>query len=76
MSYMNRPGIILLREGTDSSQGKAQLVSNINACQASNISSSWVMLEKIGKMWSMYDEKSLRDLMMFALLRWNICAFF
>ncbi|CAN0387696.1 unnamed protein product [Pylaiella littoralis] len=34
MSYMNQPGIILLREGTDSSQGKAQLVSNINACQA------------------------------------------
>ena len=33
MSYMNQPGIILLREGTDSSQGKAQLVSNINACQ-------------------------------------------
>lgn len=30
---MNQPGIILLREGTDSSQGKAQLVSNINACQ-------------------------------------------
>ncbi|KAL7541879.1 hypothetical protein ACHAXR_011317 [Thalassiosira sp. AJA248-18] len=29
-----RPGIILLREGTDSSQGKAQLISNINACQA------------------------------------------
>lgn len=35
MSYMNQPGIILLREGTDSSQGKAQLVSNINACQVS-----------------------------------------
>lgn len=29
-----RPGIIVLREGTDTSQGKAQLVSNINACQA------------------------------------------
>lgn len=29
-----RPGIILLREGTDTSQGKPQLVSNINACQA------------------------------------------
>jgi len=29
-----QPGIILLREGTDTSQGKAQLVSNINACQA------------------------------------------
>lgn len=29
-----QPQIILLREGTDESQGKAQLVSNINACQA------------------------------------------
>uniref|UniRef100_A0A7S2CM60 T-complex protein 1 subunit eta n=1 Tax=Florenciella parvula TaxID=236787 RepID=A0A7S2CM60_9STRA len=29
-----QPGIILLREGTDQSQGKAQLISNINACQA------------------------------------------
>lgn len=29
-----RPGIIILREGTDTSQGKPQLVSNINACQA------------------------------------------
>jgi len=27
-----QPGIILLREGTDTSQGKAQLISNINAC--------------------------------------------
>lgn len=35
MSYMNQPGIILLREGTDTSQGKAQLISNINACQVS-----------------------------------------
>merc|ERR1719446_120758 len=26
--------IVLLKEGTDSSQGKAQLISNINACQA------------------------------------------
>ncbi len=26
--------MILLREGTDSSQGRPQLVSNINACQA------------------------------------------
>lgn len=37
MSYMNQPGIILLREGTDSSQGKAQLVSNINACEVRGI---------------------------------------
>jgi len=29
-----QPGIILLREGTDSSQGVPQLVSNINACMA------------------------------------------
>ncbi|KAL3939100.1 MAG: hypothetical protein SGARI_001494 [Bacillariaceae sp.] len=29
-----RPGIIILREGTDTSQGTPQLVSNINACQA------------------------------------------
>lgn len=34
---MNQPGIILLREGTDSSQGKAQLVSNINACQVGGV---------------------------------------
>eukprot|EP00638_Chattonella_subsalsa_P007728 CAMPEP_0117763492 /NCGR_PEP_ID=MMETSP0947-20121206/18690_1 /TAXON_ID=44440 /ORGANISM="Chattonella subsalsa, Strain CCMP2191" /LENGTH=622 /DNA_ID=CAMNT_0005585249 /DNA_START=33 /DNA_END=1902 /DNA_ORIENTATION=+ len=34
MSYMLQPQIILLREGTDTSQGKGQLVSNINACQA------------------------------------------
>lgn len=29
-----QPQIILLKEGTDSSQGKPQIVSNINACQA------------------------------------------
>jgi len=34
MSYMLQPQIILLKEGTDTSQGKAQLVSNINACCA------------------------------------------
>jgi len=27
-----QPQVILLREGTDTSQGKAQLISNINAC--------------------------------------------
>mmetsp|Transcript_3228 Transcript_3228/g.4893 ORF Transcript_3228/g.4893 Transcript_3228/m.4893 type:complete len:630 (-) Transcript_3228:55-1944(-) len=32
--FGTRPGIILLREGTDSSQGKPQLISNMNACQA------------------------------------------
>eukprot|EP00047_Mylnosiga_fluctuans_P001740 m.221712 g.221712 ORF g.221712 m.221712 type:complete len:568 (+) comp10637_c0_seq1:62-1765(+) len=31
---MMRPGIILLKEGTDTSQGKGQLISNINACQS------------------------------------------
>lgn len=30
---MLQPTILLLREGTDTSQGKAQLISNINACQ-------------------------------------------
>lgn len=33
MSYMMQPQIILLKEGTDTSQGKGQLISNINACQ-------------------------------------------
>lgn len=31
---MMQPQIILLKEGTDTSQGKAQLISNINACVA------------------------------------------
>ncbi|KAK9840343.1 hypothetical protein WJX74_007905 [Apatococcus lobatus] len=31
---MMQPQIILLRDGTDSSQGKPQLISNINACMA------------------------------------------
>jgi T-complex protein 1 subunit eta len=34
MSQFLQPGIILLKEGTDTSQGKAQLISNINACNA------------------------------------------
>jgi T-complex protein 1 subunit eta len=34
MSRLLRPPIILLREGTDSSQGLPQLISNINACHA------------------------------------------
>jgi T-complex protein 1 subunit eta len=29
-----QPQIILLREGTDTSQGKSQIVSNMNACMA------------------------------------------
>lgn len=31
---LQQPQIILLKEGTDTSQGKAQVVSNINACMA------------------------------------------
>jgi len=31
---MMRPNIILLKDGTDTSQGKPQIISNINACQA------------------------------------------
>ncbi|KAM0054197.1 putative chaperonin TCP-1, chaperonin Cpn60/TCP-1 family, groEL-like equatorial domain superfamily [Helianthus debilis subsp. tardiflorus] len=34
MTSMMQPQIILLKEGTDTSQGKPQLVSNINACMA------------------------------------------
>jgi len=30
---MLQPGIILLKEGTDTSQGVGQLISNINACE-------------------------------------------
>lgn len=33
MSNMLQPGIILLCEGTDTSQGTPQLISNINACE-------------------------------------------
>ena len=31
---VQQPQIILLKDGTDTSQGKAQLISNINACCA------------------------------------------
>lgn len=34
MSQFIKPNIILLKDGTDSSQGKGQIISNINACQA------------------------------------------
>ncbi|ORX52946.1 hypothetical protein BCR36DRAFT_582356 [Piromyces finnis] len=34
MNSLMQPQIILLREGTDTSQGKGQLLSNINACIA------------------------------------------
>ena len=46
---MMQPQIILLKEGTDTSQGKAQLISNINACQAvrpangTDAASTWLM---------------------------------
>lgn len=33
-SIEQQPQIILLKEGTDTSQGKAHVVSNINACTA------------------------------------------
>jgi T-complex protein 1 subunit eta len=31
---MVRPNIVLLKDGTDTSQGKPQIISNINSCQA------------------------------------------
>lgn len=31
---LQQPQILVLKEGTDTSQGKPQLVSNINACQS------------------------------------------
>ena len=31
---MQQPQIILLKDGTDTSQGRGQLLSNINACEA------------------------------------------
>lgn len=34
MSYMLQPTILLLREGTDTSEGKQQILSNINAIEA------------------------------------------
>lgn len=34
MSYMLTPNILLFKEGTDDSQGKPQMISNINACGA------------------------------------------
>lgn len=34
MSFMMQPRIVLLKEGTDTSQGKGQLISNINAVNA------------------------------------------
>ena len=34
MSNMIQPQIVVLREGTENSQGKEQIISNINACSA------------------------------------------
>jgi T-complex protein 1 subunit eta len=34
MSYMLKPNIVILKDGTDESQGKGQIISNINACQS------------------------------------------
>ena len=34
VSVLQQPTVVLLKEGTDTSQGKGQLISNINACQA------------------------------------------
>jgi T-complex protein 1 subunit eta len=34
MAHFMKPNIVLLKEGTDTSQGKGQIISNINACQA------------------------------------------
>jgi len=34
MSQFMRPNIVLLKDGTDTSQGKGQIISNINSCQA------------------------------------------
>lgn len=33
MLILQQPQIILLKEGTDATQGKQQVISNINACQ-------------------------------------------
>jgi T-complex protein 1 subunit eta len=32
MSYMLAPNILVLKEGTENSKGKEQIISNINAC--------------------------------------------
>jgi len=34
MSYLLNPSILILREGTEDSQGRSQIISNINACQS------------------------------------------
>ncbi len=32
MSYMLNPNILILKDGTENTQGKQQIISNINAC--------------------------------------------
>jgi len=34
MSHLLNPQIVILKEGTDESSGKGQIISNINACAA------------------------------------------
>lgn len=34
LTYIQQPTVVLLKEGTDTSQGKGQLLSNISACLA------------------------------------------
>ena len=34
MANFMRPQVVLLKNGTDTSQGKPQIIGNINACQA------------------------------------------
>lgn len=34
MSHMLQPQIMVLKDGTENSKGKEQIISNINACQA------------------------------------------
>lgn len=33
MSYMLQPNIVVLKDGTENSRGKEQIMSNISACQ-------------------------------------------
>lgn len=34
MAHMMQPRVVVLKEGTDTSQGRGQIISNINACEA------------------------------------------
>ena len=34
MSHLLTPQIVIMKEGTEDSSGKGQIISNINACQA------------------------------------------